>query len=154
MDKLMSTFQDFFQGGFRKCLDNVCKVLAMWEAPFKVLLLLSLLLLYCYYYWNAPFSKGWWSEVKCKSLSWVRLFATPWTSSWNSPGQNTRVGSLSLLQGSSQPRDWTQVSRIADGFFSSWATREALRDGVVYLNITSRRTLSIWVVKLLWSRHF
>ena len=32
---------------------------------------------------------------KWKSLSRVRLFATP----WNSPGQNTRVGSLSLLQG-------------------------------------------------------
>ena len=26
---------------------------------------------------------------------------------------------------SSQPRDWTQVSCIAGGFFSSWATREA-----------------------------
>ena len=28
---------------------------------------------------------------------------------------------------SSQPRDQTQVSRTADGFFTSWATREALR---------------------------
>ena len=27
--------------------------------------------------------------------------------------------------GSSQPRDETQVSHIAGGFFSSWATREA-----------------------------
>ena len=26
---------------------------------------------------------------------------------------------------SSQPRDQTQVSHIADGFFTSWATREA-----------------------------
>ena len=32
---------------------------------------------------------------KCKLLNRVRLFATP----GNSPGQNTRVGSLSLLQG-------------------------------------------------------
>ena len=30
-------------------------------------------------------------------------------------------------RGSSQPRDWTQVSLIAGGFFTSWATREALR---------------------------
>ena len=29
-------------------------------------------------------------------------------------------------RGSSQPRDQTQVSRIADGFFTVWATREAL----------------------------
>ena len=28
-------------------------------------------------------------------------------------------------RGSSQPRDWTQVSHIAGGFFDSWATREA-----------------------------
>ena len=30
-----------------------------------------------------------------------------------------------LSRGSSQPRDWTQVSRIAVRFFTSWATREA-----------------------------
>ena len=28
-------------------------------------------------------------------------------------------------RGSSQPKDWTRVSRIAGGFFISWATREA-----------------------------
>ena len=28
-------------------------------------------------------------------------------------------------RGSSQPRDWTQVSRIAGRLFTSWATREA-----------------------------
>ena len=38
---------------------------------------------------------------KWKSLSQVQLFVTPWTiySPWNSPSQNTGVGSLSLLQG-------------------------------------------------------
>ena len=29
-----------------------------------------------------------------------------------------------FARGSSQPRDWTQVSRIADVFFTSWATGE------------------------------
>ena len=28
-------------------------------------------------------------------------------------------------RGSSQPRDWTQVSHIAGGFLTVWATREA-----------------------------
>ena len=28
-------------------------------------------------------------------------------------------------RGSSQPRDWTEVSRVAGGFFTSWAIREA-----------------------------
>ena len=31
-------------------------------------------------------------------------------------------------RGSSQPRDWTQVSCIAGGFFTIWATREAWFD--------------------------
>ena len=31
-------------------------------------------------------------------------------------------------RGSSQPRDQTQVSRIAGGFFTIWTTREAQRD--------------------------
>ena len=86
-------------------------------------------------------------------------------SPWNSPDQNTGVGSLSLLQGifstqgsnpglphcrwilyqlshkgsprtlewvafpfsggSFRPRNWTQVSYTAGGFFTNWATREA-----------------------------
>ena len=45
-------------------------------------------------------------------------------SPWNSPGQNTGVGSLSILQGIFQPRDQTQVLCIAGRFFTSCATRE------------------------------
>ena len=126
---------------------------------------------------------------KYKSLSPVRLFATPRLySPWNSPGQNTGVGSLSLLQGifptrgsnpglphcrwilyqlshqgsprilgwvvypfssrPSQPRDWTQVSCTAIGFFTNWATREAqskertnhIREAI----LAGILTLSIW----------
>ena len=44
---------------------------------------------------------------------------------WNSPGQNTGVGSLSLLQGIFPTQDWTYVSCIASGFFASWVPREA-----------------------------
>ena len=40
-------------------------------------------------------------------------------SPWNSPGQDTGVGSLSFSRGSSQPRDWIQVSHIAGGIFTS-----------------------------------
>ena len=36
----------------------------------------------------------------------------------NSPGKNTRVGCDALFQGSSQPRDQTQVSRTAGRFFT------------------------------------
>ena len=54
------------------------------------------------------------SVMAWKSLSRVQLCnPREFTSAWNSPGQNTGVGSLSLLQGSSQPRDRIQVSCIA-----------------------------------------
>ena len=48
-------------------------------------------------------------------------------SPWNSPGQNTGVGSPPFSKGSSQPRNWTGVSCIAGGFFTNWAFREASR---------------------------
>ena len=35
---------------------------------------------------------------------------------------------LPFSRGSSQPRDWTQVSHFAGGFFTIWVTREALGD--------------------------
>ena len=38
-------------------------------------------------------------------------------------------------RGSSQPRDWTQVSCIAGGFFTSWATREAQDTGTGSLSL-------------------
>ena len=46
-------------------------------------------------------------------------------SPWDSPGHNTGVGSCSLLQGVFPTRDQTQVSRIADRFFTNRAAREA-----------------------------
>ena len=41
-------------------------------------------------------------------------------------------------RGSSQPRDWTQVSHTAGGFFTSWATREAKNTGVVSQSLLQR----------------
>ena len=47
-------------------------------------------------------------------------------SHWNYSGKNIGVGCHALLQGgSSQPRDWTQVSHTAGRFFTIWAIREA-----------------------------
>ena len=48
------------------------------------------------------------------------VWATSDTQEW------AGVGSLSLLQRNSQPRNQTRVSCIAGRFFPSWATREAL----------------------------
>ena len=59
------------------------------------------------------------SEVKwsqSRSVISDSLWAHGLYSPWNSPGQNTRVGSRSLLQGIFPTLDRTQVSRIAGGF--------------------------------------
>ena len=65
------------------------------------------------------------SAVKWKSLGCVRLFATAWTiQSMEFSRPEYWRGYRSLLQGSSQPREQTQVSHIAGKFFTSWATRE------------------------------
>ena len=37
---------------------------------------------------------------------------------------------------SSRPRNWTRVSCIADGFFTSWATREAHFSIMIFSNFT------------------
>ena len=63
------------------------------------------------------------TAMKVKVAQWSPALCSPKDDRVHSPGQNTRVGSRSLLQGSSQPRGRTQVSRIAGRFFSSWATR-------------------------------
>ena len=60
-----------------------------------------------------------------KLLSHVQLFVTPWTIYIVHWILQARILDWETLPGSSQPRDWTQVSLIADGSFTSWATREA-----------------------------
>ena len=45
---------------------------------------------------------------------------------------------IPFSRGSSQPRDWTGVSYIAGGFFSSWATRELTRQNANFLEGPSR----------------
>ena len=59
-----------------------------------------------------------WNESESESRSVVSdsLQRHGLYSPWNSPGQNTGVGSLCLLQGIFPTQDWTQVSCIAGGF--------------------------------------
>ena len=57
---------------------------------------------------------------------WDSLRPSGLYSPWSSPGQNTGVGSVSLLQGIFSTQDRSQVTRTAGGFFTNWATREAV----------------------------
>ena len=81
--------------------------------------------LYCWgHLWKIQFAL---TYVKWKSFSRIRLFSTPRIfSPWNSPGQNTGMGSHYLL-----PRDLPnpgikpRSSALQADSLTSWATREA-----------------------------
>ena len=68
----------------------------------------------------------------------------------NSPGKNTGVGCHAFLQGSSQPRDGTHVSQIADRFFTIWA--RLLNKGVAFFGSLSI-LVSFWQL-VSWSSCF
>ena len=69
-----------------------------------------------------------------------------------SPGQNTGVGSLSLLQGIfSTQRSNPEVSHIAGGFFTSSATREAQFASVM---ANSLQPYGLYPTRLLWPWDF
>ena len=75
----------------------------------------------------------WYNVVKRKKVGKVKVKVTQSCLTLYNPVNYTVHGILqaSILEwvafpfsrGSSQPRDWTQVSCIAGGFFTSWATR-------------------------------
>ena len=85
--------------------------------------------------------------VNCEvwnSLSHVRLFVTPMDYMVHGILQARILEWVAspFSRGSSQPRDWTQVSHIAGGFFSSWAIREALIQLVI--DRETKKTLQIY----------
>ena len=87
------------------------------------------------YSWEYKKMKVKWNE--CCSVISDSLQPHKLYSPWNSLAQNIGIGSLSLLQQSSQTKDWTQVSHISSGAFTSWATREAHAKRVFYNQFSS-----------------
>ena len=72
------------------------------------------------------------SSVMSDSL-WPHELYNP----WNSPGQNTRVDSLSLLQGIFPTQELNPgLLHCKWIFFTSWATREAQTCGIVNFHVT------------------
>ena len=83
-----------------------------WKLQYSIISIISEKCTYMY-------TREW--KVKVKVAQLCPTLFNP----WNSSGQNTGMGSLSLLQRISQPRDRTQVSHIAGGFSTNWSIREA-----------------------------
>ena len=106
------------------------------------------------------------SHWKWKLLSNVRLFVTPWTiqSMEFSRLEKLEWVAFPFSRGSSQPRDGTQVSHIAGGFFTSWAIREHnqssgfIKDLFLCSYLTSIQTgievTSLWDLNKMASRPF
>ena len=59
----------------------------------------------------------------------VWLFSTPWSVHGILQARVLEWVAFPFSRGSSQPRDWTQVSCIAGGIFTSWATWKAPKLG-------------------------
>ena len=91
-----------------------------------------------------------WYVYMWKSFSHVQLFVTPWTIAYQAPlSMEFRQAywewvAVPFSRGSSQPRDWTQVSCIAGEFFTIWATR-----GAAWCSELSVTT-SLKAVRLTW----
>ena len=70
-------------------------------------------------------------ERKWKSLNHIHCFVTPWTVVACQAPLSMEFSWPEYWSGfPSQPRDWTQVSHIAGGFFIIWAIREPKNTGV------------------------
>ena len=88
-----------------------------------------------------------------RCFSHVQLFATLWTVAhqalcpWTSPGKNTRVGCHSR---SSWPRVQTRVSCIAGGFFTIWATRQALSSPLFNDLESTCLSSEVWLISELY----
>ena len=78
----------------------------------------------------------------CLVTHHIWLFVTPWTVACQAPLSMGIVKARILewvaipsFKVSSQPRDWTRVSRIAGRFFTFWAIRGAQKTGVDSLSL-------------------
>ena len=87
-----------------------------------------------------------------KLLSHVQLFAIPLNSPWNSPGQNTGVGSLSLLRGIFPTQGLNPGLPHRRWIFTSSATREAL--STVYHKHFLQFILSFYLLRVTFDVQF
>ena len=67
-----------------------------------------------------------WSESESSSVVPNSLQPHGLCSPWNSPGQSTGVGGLSLLQGIFPTQGWNPGLLHCSRFFTSWGTSEAI----------------------------
>ena len=98
-----------------------------------------------YSYFACEFLMLW----KWKLLICVQRLATPWNvQSWNSPGQNTGVGSCSLLQGIFPTQGLNPGLLLAGGFFTTES-----QYALFYILFSPDLSVFMWLVlgKKIWA---
>ena len=75
--------------------------------------------------YEAKWSEVKWREVKVAYSCWILCDPMDYTVHGILQARILKWVAFPFSMGSSQPRDRTQVSHSAGGFFTSWATREA-----------------------------
>ena len=113
-------------------LPRSTRLLISWlQSPSAVILAPQKIKSHCFHCF--PIYLQWSDGSRCHDLSFLNIefkasvFTQPHEvySPWNLQASILEWVAFPFSRGSSQPRDRTQVSRIAGGFFTSWATREA-----------------------------
>ena len=92
-----------------------------------------------------PAGVGAWTEVKVAQLCPTLCDSLDYTVHGILQARILEWLAVPFSRGSSQLRDRTQVSHIRGGFFTSWATREALGLGAIGSNADQLRLLQ-WVM--------
>ena len=87
-----------------------------------------------------------WSEVKVAQLCPTLCDPMDYTVHGILQARILEWVAIPFSRGSSQPRDWTQVSCIADRFFTSWTTKEAH----VYVHVCVCMSVCSVVSDCLW----
>ena len=75
-------------------------------------------------HWRSYLQFGTWSEVKVSQLCSALCDSMDYNVHGILQARILEWVAFLFSRGSSQPRDWTEASRIAGGFFTSWTTRE------------------------------
>ena len=89
-----------------------------------------------FFFFNCHLDTEWWKLISCVWLCIVHGILQ---------ARILEEVAFPFSRGSSQPRGWSQVSHIAGGFFTTWATREAQVENGVDENskLTAKQVFSV-----------
>ena len=101
------------------------EVLMLWVHAFHLLAFTNIEVKMTLSFLIEPYYGDFWVKVKVSQLCPTLCDPIDYTVHGILQARILKRVACPFSRGSSQLKDWTQVSHIAGGFFTSWATREA-----------------------------